>query len=142
MQVNKAQAQAEREQRLPTVGDYSFEVISAEEKNNNKSSDGKMLKLKLAIIDEDNGRKVSFADFIGQWENGAAKLLTFLDSIGFDSEIPFEPRELVGQGGKVHIKHGEFDGRPQIQAHYYVPSVPGYRADRNVETPFDADCPF
>jgi hypothetical protein len=142
MKVNKTQLQDEQESRLLTPNtDYSFEVIGATEKPNAKSSDGVMTALVLAVYDE-AGKKHKVKDNLGQWNFGATKIKSFLESIGENEDADIETDDLIGRRGIVHTKHGEFNGQKKDEIAWYVPALPGQKVSIPAEAPeiaFDED---
>jgi hypothetical protein len=145
MKVNQTQLQDEQDSRLLTPGDYPFEVIGATEKPNAKSSDGIMTALVLAVYDE-AGKKHKVRDNLGQWNFGATKIKSFLESIGekHDADIPAD--ELIGRRGIVHTKVGEFNGQKKDEVAWYVPALPGQSvsipAEAKTAEVDDSDLPF
>ena len=127
---------------LPAKRDYDFEVIGAETKPNDKSTDGEMTKLVLKVVDE-KGKSHKVKTCIGQWKNGGSKFMkTFYESVGLDLNADVEASELIGLTGSFHTKHGEFNGKPQVEVAWYIPQLPGtVKAVRPVQVA-DDDLPF
>lgn len=138
--LNRQQMEADESGRLPEPGEYTFQVTSAEEKASVKSSDGKMILLKLLIRTE-AGQVETVKDVLGQWKNGAKKLLSFLDAVGVDADSEFSVKDLINKRGTVAVKHGEFNNRPQLEVDYYVPLVSGVSFS-DLEPISDDDVPF
>jgi hypothetical protein len=142
MKINKTQLQDEQASRLLTPEDHPFEVIGATEKPSPKSSDGVMTALVLAVYDE-AGKKHKVKDFLGQWNFGATKIKSFLESIGENEDADIETDDLIGRRGIVHTKHGEFNGQKKDEVAWYVPALPGQTVDIPAEvSAIDDDCPF
>lgn len=118
--LNKTQMEKEAEKVLLEPGEYQFKIIAAEEKPNQSSSDGKMLALAL-VIRTPEGQVEKVKDWLGQWKNGPAKVLSFLDSIGVDSDSEWSAKSLINKTGVVAIKHGEYNNKPTLNVDYYVP---------------------
>jgi hypothetical protein len=125
LKLNRTQLKEDQTASLLPIEDYDFEVIGAEDKPNAKSSDGVMTKLVLAVTDED-GRRRKIKSVLGLWKNGGAKTMnSFFESTGLDPDEDHAPEDLIGLTGRLHNKHGEFNGTPQDEVGYYIPRVPG-----------------
>lgn len=140
--LNRQQLEADEQNILPAAGEYPFRVVSAEEKANSKSSDGKMLALSIMIRTED-GVVSKVPDYLGQWQNGPKKMLSFLDSISIDPDSDWKAADAVNKTGLVVVKHGEFNGKPKLEVDFYVPAVSADDTDfSGLEPVDDEDVPF
>ena len=123
--IDHAQLKEEQLARTLAEGAYAFEIISAVEKDNAKSSNGKMIALSLAVFDGD-GRKHLVKDWLGAWNYGLIKIQALAESVGLLDEFiagEIEAEMLVGLSGEVHTKIGEYNGKPQASVSWYIPAV-------------------
>lgn len=122
-QINHSQLKDEQTSRILPEGDYPFEVLSAEEKDNAKSANGKMFAIKLAVIDGD-GKRHLVKDWLGAWNYGLLKIQALCESVGLEEAFAtgtLEASDLLGATGTVHTGIGEYNGKPQVNVKWYVP---------------------
>lgn len=131
MKLNKEQLTQDLEDLLIPVADYDFEIIASEKKKSDKTTDGEMFKLTVVI--EVDGRLKKIKTVLGQWLKGGAKSYKgFLDAVGLDDDGDYSADELLGLTGKLHNRHGAFNGKPQDEVHWWVPLKPGQKSPARI----------
>ena len=135
--IDHAQLKEEQLARTLAEGDYAFEIISAVEKPNVKSSNGMMIALTMAVFDDD-GRKHLVKDWLGAWNYGLIKIQALAESVGLLDEFisgELEAEALVGLSGEVHTKVGEYNGKPQASVSWYIPCRPDKEGVKHTPKP-------
>lgn len=129
MKVNQQALAQEIENSVLKPGDYFYEVISAEAKPSAKTTDGEMVALRLKVVDH-TGRKHTVKSVLGDWINGGGQrqIKSFFDSIGADINEDLDPVDMVGRNGRVSVKAGEFNGKPQAEVKHFIPRLPNQSA--------------
>lgn len=128
--------------KLIPVGVYPFEVDGASEGTSKKGAD--MITLQLSVFDQE-GRRRQIRDWLGSWNGGEEKILTFCESTGLEYTGALSAGDCSGRSGylKIGIQKNEQYG-DQNTVKLYVPEekVSIKQAHKEVSEVLKEDLPF
>jgi hypothetical protein len=121
-------------------GEYPFEIMEAEEQTDKNGND--MLKLKVAIFNDDGNRRVIFDYVSNEWM--AHKFVHLCDACGLLKDYEtgeLEPFDLVGKTGKAKVgikidKTGQYDDSNNIMDYVAGGKVSVKKEEENDDIPF------